>query len=179
MGGGLFLGHSLIIIKWTWRVFFPKICNLNPPPSPLQLGTKEYEESYIHPNSAVSIQRTLYANTRFFQKQHFYKQRQSEIGKKIKQMLSNTLRLNFCYLKIIDIFHLRYHPKIIGYILKNKQKNKCGTVHEIIQLIIMKMKMKMKNKSHRYDINRPRTRHGHKYSKYRKCLILTVLLSNT
>ena len=94
-------------------------------------------------------------------------------------MLSNTLRLNFCYLKIIDIFHLRYHPKIIGYILKNKQKNKCGTVHEIIQLIIMKMKMKMKNKSHRYDINRPRTRHGHKYSKYRKCLILTVLLSNT
>ena len=27
--------------------------------------------------------------------------------------------------------------------------------------------MKMKNKSHRYDINRPRSRHGHKYSKYK------------
>ena len=25
--------------------------------------------------------------------------------------------------------------------------------------------MKMKNRSHRYDINRPRSRHGHKYSK--------------
>ena len=25
----LFLGHSLIIIKWTWR-FFPKICNMLP-----------------------------------------------------------------------------------------------------------------------------------------------------
>ena len=28
------------------------------------------------------------------------------------------------------------------------------------------MKMKIKNRSHRYDINRPGNRHGHKYSKY-------------
>ena len=28
--GGLFLGHSLIIIKWTWG-FFPKTCKLIPP----------------------------------------------------------------------------------------------------------------------------------------------------
>ena len=26
------------------------------------------------------------------------------------------------------------------------------------------MKMKMKNRSHRYDINRPRSRHLHRYS---------------
>ena len=26
------------------------------------------------------------------------------------------------------------------------------------------MKMKMKNRSLRYDINRPRSRHGHRYS---------------
>ena len=31
-----------------------------------------------------------------FSKQHFYKQRQTEIGKN-KQKLSNTLTLNFCY----------------------------------------------------------------------------------
>ena len=30
---------------------------------------------------------------------------------KTKQMSSNTLRLNFCYLKIIYILHPRYHPK--------------------------------------------------------------------
>ena len=30
-----------------------------------------------------------------YYKQHFYKQRQAEICKKIKQKLSNTLRLNF------------------------------------------------------------------------------------
>ena len=35
--------------------------------------------------------------------------------------------------------------KTIGYILKNKQKNKCVCIHEIIQLIVMKIKMKMKN----------------------------------
>ena len=30
----------------------------------------------------------------------------------------------------------------------------------------MKMTVKMKDRSHRYDINRPRPRHGHKYNKY-------------
>ena len=54
-------------------------------------------------------------------------------------MLSNTLRMNFCYLKIIHILH----PKIIGNILKNKQNN-CVCIHEIMRQIIMKMKMKIK-----------------------------------
>ena len=54
--------------------------------------------------------------------------------------------------------------------------NKCVCIHEIIQLIIMKMKMKKKNRSHRYDINRPRSRHGHKYSKYKKCLSMMMLI---
>ena len=30
--------------------------------------------------------------------------------------------------------------------------------------------MKKKKISHRYNINRPRSRHGHKYSKYKTCL---------
>ena len=30
--------------------------------------------------------------------------------------------------------------------------------------------MKMKKRLHRYDINRRRYRHGHKHSKYNKCL---------
>ena len=97
------------------------------------------------------------------------------ILQKIKQMLNNTLRLNFCYLKIIHIFHPRYHPKIIEHILKNKQKNMYVCIHEIIRLIIMKMKMKMKNRSHRYNINRLKSRHGHKYSKYKMCLSVVML----
>ena len=93
-------------------------------------------------------------------------------------MPGNFLRLNFCYLKIIHILHLRYHPKITEHILKNNQKNKRVCVHEIILLIIMKMKMKMKN---RYDINRPRSRHGHKYKKYKKRQYddCSYVLSNT
>ena len=44
----------------------------------------------------------------------------------------------------------------------------------------------MKNRSHRYDINRPRSRHGHEYSKsntadVKKCLSMEILFlsSNT
>ena len=46
----------------------------------------------------------------FFYKQHFYKQRQADIGKKSSKS-SNTLRVNFCYLKIIHTLDPRYHPK--------------------------------------------------------------------
>ena len=81
-------------------------------------------------------------------------------------MLSRTLRLDFWYLKIIHILHRRYHPRIIGHILRNKQKNKYVCIHEIMRLIIMKMNMKMKNRSHRYNINKPRPSHEQKYSKY-------------
>ena len=95
--------------------------------------------------------------TRFLYQQHFYKQRQTEIGKKIKEILSNTLRL-----KIIHVLLQRFHPKVIGHILKSEQKNKCV----FVRLNMMKMTMKMKNRSRRYDRNRPRCRHGCKYSKY-------------
>ena len=39
----------------------------------------------------------------------------------------------------------------------------------------MKMEMKMKNRSPRHDINRPRSRYGHKYSKYKKCLSMMLI----
>ena len=49
-------------------------------------------------------------------------------------------------------------------------------IHEILCLIIMKMKMRIKKRSHRYDIYRPRSRHGHKYSKDKQCLTMAMLL---
>ena len=45
-----------------------------------------------------------------------------KLEKKIKQRLSNTLRLNSCYLKIIQFLYSCYHPKLIRDILKNLQK---------------------------------------------------------
>ena len=64
----------------------------------------------------------------------------------------------------------------MGHTLKNKQKNMCVCIHEIIRVIMMKMRMKMKNRSHRYDINRPKSRHGQKYSKYTKYLSIIMLI---
>ena len=46
-------------------------------------------------------------------------------------MLSNNMRRNFCYLKIIHILHSRYHPKIIGHNLKNNKKSICVCIHMI------------------------------------------------
>ena len=38
----------------------------------------------------------------------------------------------------------------------------------------MKMRLKMNTKSHRYAINRPRPRHGYKYTKYKMCLSILM-----
>ena len=51
---------------------------------------------------------------------------------KNQTMPSNTLKLNFCYLEMVYINHPRYHLKIVEHILKNKQKNWCVCIHEII-----------------------------------------------
>ena len=38
------------------------------------------------------------------------------------------------------------------------------------------MRLKMKNRSHRYDITRPRPRHGHKCTIYKMCLSLIMAI---
>ena len=40
----------------------------------------------------------------------------------------------------------------------------------------MKMRLKMKSRSSRYDINRPRRRYGHKYTKYKICLDIMMVI---
>ena len=62
----------------------------------------------------------------------------------MKEKLSNTLRLNFSYLRGIRFLHPCYHPKEIGHIKNNVQKYKCGCFNEIMSLITMKMKIKIK-----------------------------------
>ena len=88
--------------------------------------------------------------------------------------IRNTLRLNFCYLKIIHILHPRYHPKIIGHILKNKLKNNYVCVR-LYNWSSWKWRRKWKQ-DHRSDINRPRPRHGHKYNNYQKSLSMMMML---
>ena len=38
------------------------------------------------------------------------------------------------------------------------------------------MRLNMKNGSYRYDINKPRHRHGHKYTKYEMCLCIVMVI---
>ena len=40
----------------------------------------------------------------------------------------------------------------------------------------MKIKMKIKKRLRRYDINEPRSRHGHKYSRCKNCLSVMMLI---
>ena len=40
----------------------------------------------------------------------------------------------------------------------------------------MKIEMKMKRRSHRYDIIGPRSRDGQKYSKYKTCLSIMMVI---
>ena len=64
--------------------------------------------------------------------------------------------------KIIHILNWGYLPKIIRNVLKSKKKSK--------------MKVRMKNRSNRYDIDTPRSRYGHKYNTYKKCLTIMMML---
>ena len=38
------------------------------------------------------------------------------------------------------------------------------------------MEIKLKNRLHRYGINRPQSRDGHKYGKYKKCIKMMMLI---
>ena len=67
-----------------------------------------------------------------------FKQRQAGIGKKFRQMLINTLRLNFRHPKTIRILHPRYHLTIAGHIcmlicIKQHLSNISSSVYENVK----------------------------------------------
>ena len=64
--------------------------------------------------------------------------------------------------------NMRYSKKCV--------KNKCVCFNEIMCLIILKMRLKMNIGSHRYGINRTRPRHGQKYTKYKMCLSMMMVM---
>ena len=59
---------------------------------------------------------------------------------------------------------------------KKSEKRSCVCFNEIILII---MKKKMKNRSHRHNINRMRSRCGHKYTKYKVLICIKQHISNT
>ena len=105
----------------------------------------------------------------FFKKSNTFTSNASWNWRKIKQKLSNTLRQNFCYLKIILFVHPRYHSKIIGDIIKNCAKIKYISLNEGIWYMTLKMRLKM--------TNRPRPRQVHKHTAYKICLSIMMVIS--
>ena len=55
-------------------------------------------------------------------------------------------------------------------------KNKCFCFNEVVWLWQWKWGWNWKKRSHRYNIERPRPRHGHKYTKYKMCLSIMMVL---
>ena len=94
----------------------------------------------------------------FFYKQHFYKQLQVKIGKKnqanAKQHSQGEILLfeNYSSSTLSSTNNRTYS--------ENKENNMYVYIPEIIRSMTMKMKVKMKIRSRRYDVNRPRPRHG-------------------
>ena len=48
---------------------------------------------------------------------------------------------------------------------KKSAKSKFVCFNDVIELMTMKIRLGIKNRSQRYDINRPKPGHGHKYTK--------------
>ena len=55
-------------------------------------------------------------------------------------------------------------------------KNKCLCFNQVTWLMTMKIKLEIKNRSNRYDINRLMPRHGYKYTKYKTCLSIMMVI---
>ena len=105
----------------------------------------------------------------FLYKQQLYKQRQAEIGKKSRKCQATPWGWTFTIWNYSHSSWTLLSKNNMAY-SKNNQKNKGVSFHNIMWLIIMRMKMKKKNWSHRYGMDKPSSRQGHKYCKYKKCL---------
>ena len=55
-------------------------------------------------------------------------------------------------------------------------KNKCFCFNEVVWLWQWKWGWNWKKRPHRYNIERPRPRHGHKYTKYKMCLGIKMVI---
>ena len=70
-----------------------------------------------------------------------------------------------------------------GTYFKKQAKEQVCLYPQSYKIIHNEKKMKMEKKSLRYDKNKGRSRHGHKYSKYKTCMMMLICikqhLSNT
>ena len=61
---------------------------------------------------------------------------------------------------------------------KKCTKNEYVSLNEVTWLMPMRMRLKMKNRWYSYDSIGPRARHGQKYTKYKMCLSIMMVVCN-
>ena len=169
------------------RETFPFICFVNQWSGSYLIGAsviKECLRAFIDANKTIFFGRwepdfnshfplTAFNNIfwyTLFYKQHFHKQRQTGIGKK----LSNTLTLFENY----SFSSSTLSSKNIRRYSKKSTKSKCVCFDDVIWIITMKITLKMNNKSQSYNLVRPRPRHWHKYIKYKMCPSIMMVIWN-
>ena len=122
-------------------------------------------EVYIISGGLILSVIILFSNTPFFISNTF-RGNTSWNWLKIKQSQEKPWVWTFALGNLLA-FIPHSHQKVIQDIVKSWAKQKCFCFNEIIWLVIKKMKVKIENRSHRYDINRARSKHGPKHSKYK------------
>ena len=115
--------------------------------------------------------------THFIYKQHFCKQYQAEIDKKNWARAKQHAEAELLLLENYVVSSSTLSSKDNRRYSKKCAKNKYVYLNENIWLMAKKKRLKMKNRSSRYDKNRPRCRHGHKYTKYKICLNIMMVIS--
>ena len=93
----------------------------------------------------------------------FYKQRQAEIGKKNQAKAKQHSEAEHLLFENYSFPSSKNNSRYS----KKCTKNRYVCLNEVIWLMAMKTRLKMKNRLHRYNINRPRPKHGHKCTKYK------------
>ena len=120
------LSHSAITLFFYKKHFsLREMCSYSelsgPYFSTFGLNTERYAASLPIQSECGKIRTRKTPNTDTFYAV-FINNARLKLAKKIKRNPRNIWRLNFCYLKYIRYLHLLYHPKIIGDVLKNVQK---------------------------------------------------------
>ena len=121
---------ATVLFKYVWPLCYHQVLKVNFRIKKLCQNVKTGSLYWIKliPLFRCAFAELFWNNTLFYISNTF-------ISQKIKQKLSNTLRLNFCFLKIIGFLNPRYDPKVIGDIQKELAKRSYVCFNEVMWLI--------------------------------------------
>ena len=141
----------------------------------------------FHPQNFFTFSRKMMflLLTALFYHQMRFPSQCNKIGAENALFISNTLISNTRLKLAKNQANAKQHPEVELLLFENYShsssilSSKINGTNSVIRKrrsMSVKIKVKIKNRSHRHDINRPTSRHEHKYSKYKKCLGIVILI---